>query len=73
MIIKPNFDRATSFRKGLALVKIEDQYFLNDKTGKVSDGPYFFDERTYFRVSSQSFVYIDKTGNYVWEPSVPWI
>jgi WG containing repeat len=73
MVIEPKFDGATSFRKGLALVKIEDQSFLIDKTGEVIDGPYFFDERTYFRVRLDRYVYIDETGYYVLEPSVLWI
>jgi hypothetical protein len=72
-VIAPQFDRATPFREGLALVVMDDKYTFIDKQGalvvKWFDGPAgFFSEGLAPAAVNEKWGYIDREGRFVIKP-----
>lgn len=79
IVIKPQYDGAGSFSEGLAAVKIGELWGFIDKTGLMIIQPqfnsvgYFLDGiasvRKYDSQNQELMGYINKQGEYIWQPS----
>ncbi len=71
-VIEPVYNAVRDFSENIAAIKFEDRWGFIDSTGKIIIKP-LFDSTNDFSgnlalVNDNS--YIDKTGNYVWSPSI---
>jgi hypothetical protein len=80
MIIPLQFDSASLFKEGLAVVSIGDKYGYIDTSGKFAINPQFDFANDFedgiasvgVKTNSEyvnTFGYIDKVGKYIWQPS----
>lgn len=82
-VIAPKFQKASEFRNGLAVIKIDGKRGIIDKTGAYVVEPRFYDNYTrgieridiqdrIFRVfKNGKYGFIDRCGNYIVEPKFP--